>query len=235
MQENTTPPKKKMSIWLKIVLGFFAVIFVLGWIGSLSDHQPKNTSAQPEPTSEANNSTDDPKNDLKAEFAEMDAKAKEEAIKNLPALKKKFNFKKDEFKNTGWYTHKNQAGATRTTLLVHVNDKGFLYLESQYHREDWIFHDHIQVKAGELVLSSPTIPRTHENNVTEVGDGVWENVHYLDGVDAILTLIESNLKKPIRIRFEGRQHYYDMTLSEKDKTAIAEAVELSKAIKYAES
>lgn len=235
MTENTTP-KKKTPTWIKIILGFFAVILILGWIGSLSDPQPKTNAADPEPVTEANNnSKTEAKTDVKAELAAMDAKIKEEAIKNLPILKKKFNFKKDEFKEIGWYTHKNQAGATRTTLLVHVNDKGFLYLESQYHRDDWIFHDHVQVKAGELVLSSPTIPRTHENNVTEVGDGVWENVHYLDGVDAILTLIESNQKKPIKVRFEGRQRYYDMTLSEKDKTAIVEAIELSKAIRYSEA
>lgn len=54
MQENTTPQKKKMSIWLKIILGFFGVIFILGWIGSLSDPQPKTTSADVEPVIEAN-------------------------------------------------------------------------------------------------------------------------------------------------------------------------------------
>jgi hypothetical protein len=235
MQENTTPPKKKMSIWIKIILGFFAVIFILGWIGSLSDTQPSSTLSEPESASEANNSTTRPINDLKAEFAEMDAKAKEESIKKLPALKKKFNYEKDEFKDTGWYTHKNQAGATRTTLLVHVNDKGFIYLESQYHREDWIFHDHVQVKAEELILSSPTVSRSDKNNVTQVADGVWENVHYLEGVDAIMTLIETNQKKIIKVRFEGRQYNYDMTLSDRDKTAIAEAIALSKAIRYSQT
>lgn len=231
MQENTTPKKKKMSTWIKVVLGFFGVLFALSLIGKFASPPPQASETQPE----ANSSEIIMSDTLKAELAVIEAQEKKEALANLPALKKKFNFKKDEFKEIGWYTHKNQVGATRTTLLAHVNDKGFVYLESQYHQDGWIFHDHVQVKIGETILTTPTIPRSSENNMTEVADGVWENVHYLEGADAIMMMIELNPKKTVKVRFQGKQHYHDMTLSEKDITAIADAMRLSNAIKRAES
>jgi hypothetical protein len=164
---------------------------------------------------------------------------KKERINNLKKrdlLKKNFIFKKDEFKGGGWYTHRNQtinANYNRKCLYTHVNTMGYIYLEDQFHSDDWIFHTSIDVKIGDKVYRSSKIETYDKNNNTQnSGYSVWENISYINGKDnGIIKAIAENTDKEIKVRFNGKQYHSDMILSRKDKLGIKESYELSELIK----
>jgi hypothetical protein len=157
-------------------------------------------------------------------------------IKKRDLLKKNFILKKDEFDGEGWYTHRNQtisANYNRKCLYTHVNTTGYIYLEDQYHSDDWIFHTSIDVKIGEKVYRSSKIETFDKNHKTEnSGYSVWENISYTNGKDnGIIKAIAENTEKEIKVRFNGKQYYSDMVLSSKDKRSIKESYEFSELIK----
>ncbi len=159
-----------------------------------------------------------------------------EDIKRRDALKKKFNYKVDEFKDIGFYIHKNQTVSNswnRKCLKVHINSTGYIYLEDQFYSDDWIFHTSIQVKIGADIYNSSIVETYDENNKTEIGSGsIWENITYSNEQDEkIITAIAENSDKEIKVRFNGKQYYSDINLSKKDKQAIKEGYELSELIK----
>ena len=165
---------------------------------------------------------------------------KEEYKKRLKALKKNFNFKNDEFNNTGWYLHKNQTvdnAWNRKCLKTHINSDGYIYLEDQYYSDDWIFHTSIQVKIGENIYNSSIVETYNENNATQNSDGsVWEKISYTDDKDyGIIRAIAESGDKPVKVRFVGKQYNSDFTLSNKDKKAIKEGYELAYLLKKVEN
>lgn len=185
-----------------------------------------------------------------------DLKLKEENLKKLKLLKAKFTFSKDEFKDIGWYTHRNESREEQETirtpgypavtlkkywfegshLATRVNSKGYIYLKSYYWGRDWLFHTRVRVKIGDSVLTSDTIPSYSDDNIRESSGGkVWETIHFTRGRgNGILEAIANNVEKVIKVRFEGDKYYDDMTLSQGDKEAIRDSWELSKLIKTTE-
>jgi hypothetical protein len=157
---------------------------------------------------------------------------KEEIKKNFEKLKQKFNFKKDEFQDIGFYTHKTWGKyyQNRKTLTSGVNSDGYAWLRSNYSSNDWLFHTSIYVLIDDKKLSSPTVETYNENNIQENDGGrIWEIVTY-NNTD-ILKEIAGNLDKIIKVRFNGSQHYDDTTLSKSDKQALKDCYELSEMIK----
>jgi hypothetical protein len=164
-------------------------------------------------------------------IAKADSISRAENLKKLEGLKKKFIFEKDEFRNIDWYYHKNwgKHWLNRKGLTASVNSFGDIYLKSNYHATDWLFHTQIQVKIEDEVLES-SIAETYSNNhLTEVrGGSIWEANYYTNGRDKrILRKIAENAEKRIKVRFIGSPYYYDITLSKIDKYAIKDCYELA--------
>lgn len=158
---------------------------------------------------------------------------REEDKKRLEILKKKFNFKRDEFNDSEWYANKKQADTYGKCLMVHVNSDGYIYLEDQYYAEDWIFHTRIEVKIGENVYKSENVETYSEDNkTTNDGGSVWENISYTGNKDnGIIKAIAESGNMAVKVRFVGRQYNSDFTLANRDKQSIKEGYELSELLK----
>jgi hypothetical protein len=155
----------------------------------------------------------------------------------LARLKKKFVFKADKIYGGGWYTHRSQTvddTFNRTYLYAPVNDKGDVYLETQYYGDDWIFHTQVVVRIGSDVLESASIPSydpaiSHDNS----GGSVWEHIAFTDGRDhGILEAIARNADKPILVRLVGK-YDKEFSLSARDKYAIRDSFELAILLRHA--
>lgn len=174
-----------------------------------------------------------------AHFARNDSliKIKKDSISNaLSAIKKKFIYKHDEFKDVGWYTHKFHTVDNtwnRKCLRLHVKSDGYAYLEDQYYSTAWIFHTNIEVKVGDSIYRSEIIPTYSDNNKTEnSGGSIWENINYTDGQDnGIIKAIAAGGNKPVKVRFVGKQYYSDIVLSDRDKQAIRDGYQLSELLR----
>lgn len=102
-------------------------------------------------------------------------------------------------------------------------------MRSNYSSSDWIFHTSIYVLIGDRKLTSPTVETYNENNKTDHNGGrVWEIVTY-DNTN-ILEEIALNTNEKIKVRFNGREYYDDVTLSSKDKQALKDCYDLAKII-----
>ncbi len=169
-------------------------------------------------------------------IAKVNEAQRADNIKRRDALKKNFNYKKDEFKDVGFYIHKFQTvdnSYNRKCLKTHINSNGYIYLEDQYYADDWIFHTSMQVKIGDNIYKSSVVETYSDQNKTEnSGGSVWENITYTEDQDEkIIKAIADNADKEIKVRFNGKQYYSDFTLSQKDKQAIKDGYELSELIK----
>lgn len=154
----------------------------------------------------------------------------------LSAAKKNFDFEGDEFTGGGWYRHKlwnvNRT-YNKTFLKANVNADGYAYLVSQYYGDDWLFHESIVAKIGDVVIVSNEVESYEEENRRDnSGGSVWEYVHFTDNRDSgILEAIGNAPEKLVKIRLKGRQYHKDYTLSKNDKQAIADCLTLSRLIK----
>lgn len=155
--------------------------------------------------------------------------------KKLAGMVGNFTLAKDDFQDKGWYTHKNfgKKAAGRKTLKAHVREDGFIYLESQWYGNDWIFHNHIKVRVGSLILSSPKVETSNKNNKQEgAGNHFWENVYYREtGDNGIIQAIADSTSKPVKVRFEGRKFNRDIILTDEEKRSLKESYQLSEILK----
>lgn len=158
-----------------------------------------------------------------------------ESKRKLEKLKRKFTYKKDDFQDIGFYTHKRwgKYWPNRKTLTSGVNSSGYAWLRSNYSDDDWLFHTSIHVLIGDRKVTSPTVPTYSDKNKTDNDGGrIWEVVTYEN--TNILREIAKNTDKKIRIRFNGSEFYNDATLSSGDKQALKDCYELGELLKIME-
>ncbi|WP_428662579.1 hypothetical protein [Runella sp.] len=155
--------------------------------------------------------------------------------KKLAKMIGSFTFTKDDFQDKGWYTHMDfgKKAAGRKTLKAHVREDGFIYLESQWYGNDWIFHNQVKVRVGSLILSSPKVETSSKyNKQAGTGNNFWENVYYLEtGDNGIIQAIADSTSKPVKVRFEGRKFNHDIVLTAEEKQSIKASHELSEVLK----
>ncbi len=221
---------------MKKVFKYAGIILLglIGWSIILSSGKTENAST------EKNESSVTSKDSSEIKFASLNSKMAEankaraaEAQKTFVRLKSKFHIKKDEFKNTTFYRHKTftESYPDRKTLSVGLNESGYIYLMSNYHGTDWLFHEKVLVKIGDNnPVSTPTVPTYSESHATYNSAGtVWEQNIYEDQ-EPLIQMIALNIDQKITLRFEGRQHYSDVVLSKNDKQAIKDSWELAAAL-----
>jgi len=153
----------------------------------------------------------------------------------IAELEKSFVKEKTEFDRYTQYIHKRQTfkrAWDRSYIQVHLNERGEIYLSSNYYGENWLDHTGLRVydqgddaKTAEIPIGSV------DNHRSDFMDSKWEKVSYRNGKDnGVIEFIANNVDRNLKAVFLGNKYYY-IILEKYDKEAVRDALALSKAIK----
>lgn len=153
----------------------------------------------------------------------------------IARLEKFFIKEKSEFDRYTQYIHNRQTFARswkRSFLQVNLDERGELFLTSNYMGDEWLNHTSIMVYDGDLKAKSGKVELDDPLNIhSDFSKSKWEKVSYLRGKsDSIIEFIASHPDCKLKCVFQGNRYYY-ILLEEYDIEAVIEAFELSKAIK----
>lgn len=162
--------------------------------------------------------------------------AKLDSLKvQIAELEKPFQKEKTEFDRYTQYIHKRQnfeRAWDRSYIKVHLDERGEIYLSSNYHGEKWLNHTALRVYDQGDDAKTEEIPvGSVDNHRSDFMDSVWEKVTYRDGKDnGVMEFIANNTDRRLKAVFLGDEYYY-IILETYDKDAVKSALELSKALK----
>lgn len=153
----------------------------------------------------------------------------------IEELEKPFRKEKTEFDRYAQYIHIWQdfeRAWDRSFIKVHLDERGEIYLSSNYHGENWLNHTALRVYDQGDDAKTEEIPiGSVDNHRSEFMDAVWEKVTYRNGKDnGVMEFIANNTDRNLKAVFLGDEYYY-IILESYDKDAVKSAVELSKALK----
>jgi len=153
----------------------------------------------------------------------------------LTDLKKNFVTEKTEFDRYTQYIHKKQEFKRRwnkSFIQVHLDERGDLYLSSNYYGEQWLDHTAIRVYDGDLQAKTENVPLDNVlNHRSDFLNTKWEKVTYRDGADnGVIQFIAEHADRNLKAVFLGKRYYY-IILEAYDKQAVKDALALSKLLK----
>jgi len=153
----------------------------------------------------------------------------------IAQLENLFDKEKTEFDRYTQYIHKRQtvqASLIRSFIQVHLDERGELYLTSNYYGKGSINHTGIRVYDGEIDAKTDSVPLGDESNrQSDFMEYKWEKVSYRKGKDnGVIEFIAGNSDRKLKAVFLGKGQYY-IILEESDKTAVKDALALSQSIK----
>lgn len=171
-------------------------------------------------------------------YQQLVDKRKMQLIRNdslILSLEGQFNKEKTEYDRYTQYTHKRQTfnrSWDRSFLQVHLDERGELYLSSNYMGKEWLKHTGIRVYDGELQAKSDRVPLEDMlNHQSDFMDHKWEKISYMNGkADSVIHFIAENPDLKIKCVFLGSRYYY-ILLEPFDIQAVIDARALSDAIK----
>jgi len=159
-----------------------------------------------------------------------------DSVKNeIAELEKNFVTEKTEFDRYTQYIHKRQTfkrAWDRSYIQVHLDERGELYLSSNYHGDHWLNHTGLRVYDSGDDAKTDTIPiGSVDNHRSDFMDAKWEKVSYRNGKDnGVIEFIANNVNRNLKAVFLGDEYYY-IILETYDKEAVRDALALSKVIK----
>lgn len=150
-------------------------------------------------------------------------------------LEKNFVKEKTVFDRYTQYIHKRQTfqrGWDRSYIQVHLDERGDLYLSSNYYGDHWLNHYGIRVYDQGEDAKTDSIPLgSVDNHHSDFMDTKWEKVSYRNGKDnGVIEFIAQHVDRNLKAVFLGKEYYY-IILETYDKEAVRDALALSKAIK----
>lgn len=150
-------------------------------------------------------------------------------------LEKSFVKEKTQFDRYTQYTYKRQTferAWDRSYIQVHLDERGDMYISSNYYGEQWLNHVALRVYDQGDDAKTDTIPLGDVNNHhSDFMDLKWEKVSYRNGKDnGVIEFIAKNADRRLKAVFLGKRYYY-IILETYDKEAVKKALELSNAIK----
>lgn len=153
----------------------------------------------------------------------------------IAELEKSFVKEKTEFDRYTQYIHKRQTfkrAWDRSYIQIHLDERGDLYLSSNYHGENWLNHYALRVYDSGDDAKTDSIPIGDPNNHrSDFMEAKWEKVSYRNGKDnGVIEFIANNTQRNLKAVFLGKEYYY-IILETYDKAAVKDALALSKAIK----
>jgi hypothetical protein len=164
---------------------------------------------------------------------------KETALDNIKAriaeLENLFVKEKTEFDRYPRYIHKRQpvqSSLIRSFIQVHLDERGDIYLSSNYYGKGSINHTGLRVYDGEIDAKTDSVPLGDESNRrSDFMEYKWEKVSYRNGKDnGVIEFIANHADRKLKAVFLGKGQFY-IILEEFDKAAVKDALALSKAIK----
>ncbi|MEP7384157.1 MAG: hypothetical protein ABI910_20950 [Gemmatimonadota bacterium] len=122
-----------------------------------------------------------------------------------------------------------------------ITSTGTLTLRSVYRDRDWIYHDHVVVRIGDVELRTASLPASSPDvsrrEIRQSGrdsrgrsrdDYVSERLSYRgDSDNGILQAIAQAGAAPVSMQLAGGPRLYEKKLSEDEKRLFVEAVELA--------
>lgn len=153
----------------------------------------------------------------------------------IAKLEKSFVKEKTEFDRHTQYIHKRQTfkrAWDRSYIQVHLDERGDLFLSSNYHGKDWLNHTGLRVYDSGDGAKTDSIPLNNPNNHrSDFMEAKWEKVSYRNGKDnGVIEFIANNTSRRLKAVFLGKKYYY-IILETYDKEAVKDALALSEAIK----
>ncbi len=153
----------------------------------------------------------------------------------IAELENSFVKEKTEFDRFPQYIHKQQTfqrAWNRSYIQIHLDERGDLYLSSNYHGKNSINHYGLRVYDSGISAKTDSVPVGDANNhQSDFMEFKWEKVTYRSGKDnGVIEFIANNTDRKLKAVFLGKGQNY-IILEEFDKTAVKDALALSKAIK----
>ncbi|TNF40050.1 MAG: hypothetical protein EP310_09570 [Bacteroidetes bacterium] len=153
----------------------------------------------------------------------------------IAELENSFVKEKTEFNRYTQYIHKRQTlqrSLIRSFIQIHLDERGDLYLSSNYHGKSSINHYGIRVYDAEISAKTDSVPVGDANNhQSDFMEYKWEKVSYRNGKDnGVIEFIANHADRKLKAVFLGKGQFY-IILEEYDKVAVKDALALSKAIK----
>ncbi|HPF51677.1 MAG TPA: hypothetical protein PK335_08870 [Draconibacterium sp.] len=153
----------------------------------------------------------------------------------IAELEKNFETEKTEFDRYMQYIPKRQTfqrAWDRSYIQVHLDERGDLYISSNYYGDHWLNHYGIRVYDQGEDARTDSIPLgTVDNHHSDFMETKWEKVSYRNGKDnGVIEFIAQHVDRNLKAVFLGKEYYY-IILETYDKEAVRDALALSKAIK----
>jgi hypothetical protein len=153
----------------------------------------------------------------------------------ITELENLFEKEKTEFDRFTQYIHKKQTlqrSMIRSFIQVHLDERGELYLSSNYHGKYSINHTGLRVYDADISAKTDSVPVGDvDNHQSDFMEYKWEKVSYRNGKEnGVAEFIANHTDRKLKAVFLGKGQYF-IILEEFDKTAVKDALALSKAIK----
>jgi len=153
----------------------------------------------------------------------------------ISELEKPFDKEKTQYDRYTQYIHKRQnfeRSWDRSYIKVHLDERGDVYLSSNYHGEQWLDHIGLRVYDRGDDAKTDSIPiGDPDNHRSDFMEAKWEKVTYRNGKDnGVIEFIANNTDRNLKAVFLGNSYHY-IILESYDKQAVKDALELSEALK----
>ena len=153
----------------------------------------------------------------------------------ITKLEGSFEKEKTEFDRYTQYIHKRQTiqrSVTRSFIQIHLDERGEMFLSSNYYGKSSVNHVALRVYDGDISAKTDSIPLDDAmNHRSDFMEYKWEKVSYRNGKDnGVIQFIADNADRKLKAAFLGKNQSY-IILEDYDKIAVKEALALSNAIK----
>jgi len=153
----------------------------------------------------------------------------------ISELKKLFNTEKTPYDQYRQYIYKRQDAEKRwnkSYIQVHLDERGSLYISSNYYGEKWLNHTSLRVYDNDIQAKTDSVPLSSPlNHHSDFLNTKWEKVSYTNGTDnGLIKFIADNADRKLKAVFMGSRYYY-FILEEYDKQAMKKALTLSTLLK----
>lgn len=153
----------------------------------------------------------------------------------LKVLENLFDKEKTEFDRYTQYIHKTQKFERRwdqSFIQLHLDERGELYISSNYYGADWLNHTGIRVYDGLFQAKTDSVSREDaSNHHSDFMNTHWEKVSYKNGKDnGVIQFISDHADRNLKAVFLGKRMYF-IVLETTDKQAVKDALSLSNALK----
>lgn len=172
---------------------------------------------------------------INSEFLFRKQEQVDKVKEQITELEKQFETEKTEYDRYTQYIHKRQKFTRRwnqSFIQLHLDERGELYISSNYYGPQWLNHIGLRVYDGVFQAKTDTVPLTDPNNhKSEFMNTHWEKVSYTKGKDnGVIQFIADNAERNLKAVFLGQRMYF-IVLEQYDKQAVKDALALSNALK----